>query len=119
MRVRETGLTTYPDVTIVRGAREVDEVDPHAVVNPTALVEVLSRTTEQYDRGDKFEHYKRLASLRQYVLVSQLDRQLEVWTRQPAGAWTCETFGDGDTARLDSVDAEIEVRELYDAAAPG
>lgn len=119
VRVRQTGLSTYPDVTIVCGARQLDDVDRDAVTNPALLVEVLSRSTEPYDRGDKFEHYKRLPSLRQYVLVSQAERRVEVWTRLPDGAWSCDASGDGEVARLDSVGAVVDVRELYDAAAPG
>src|SRR3954447_14765097 len=64
LRVRTpTGLTTYPDVTIVRGPREIDGVDPLAVTNPRLIVEVLSRSTEEYDSGDKFAHYKAFPSL--------------------------------------------------------
>jgi Uma2 family endonuclease len=68
LRVRmPTGLATYPDVTVVSGSSERDKDDPQAVTNPTLIVEVLSRSTEEYDRGDKFEHYKSLESLQQYV----------------------------------------------------
>ena len=85
VRVAETGLATYPDVTVVCGARERDSVDGHAVTNPTLIVEVLSPSTESYDRGDKFEHYKCLPSLREYVLVSHRERRVEVWTRGDGG----------------------------------
>jgi Uma2 family endonuclease len=117
VRVPTTGLTTYPDVTIVCGPRERDVKDPQAVTNPTLLVEVLSRSTEEYDRGDKFEHYKSLPSLRQYVLVSYRDRSVEVWTRDAADGWTSILAQEGDVAHLASVGARLDVRELYDAAA--
>jgi Uma2 family endonuclease len=73
VRVLETGLATYPDVTVVCGPRELDPADSNTVTNPTLIVEVLSHSTEEYDRGDKFEHYKRVPTLMQYVLVSQGD----------------------------------------------
>lgn len=117
VRVPTTGLTTYPDVTVVCGPRERDATDPQAVTNPTLIVEVLSRSTEDYDRGDKFEHYKSLPSLRQYVLVSYRDRSVEVWTRDDGDGWTSALAREGDVAHLASVSARLDVRELYDAAA--
>src|SRR5215210_2036566 len=79
LRVRTpTGLTTYPDVTVIRGPRQIDDMDPLAITNPTLIVEVLSRSTEDYDSGDKFEHYKTFPSLREYVLVSHRERSVEV-----------------------------------------
>lgn len=117
VRVRATGLATYPDVTVVSGSRERDPDDAQAVTNPTLIVEVLSRSTEEYDRGDKFEHYKALSSLRQYVLVSHRERAVEVWTRGSDGTWTSVAAHEGDVAELASVGARLDVRELYDSAA--
>jgi Uma2 family endonuclease len=118
LRVRTpSGLATYPDVTVVCGPRELDRDDRNAVTNPTLIVEVLSRSTEEYDRGEKFEHYKSLASLRQYVLVSHQDRLVEVWSRSPDGGWSCSAAGPGEAADLASVGATLDVGELYTAAA--
>ena len=116
VRVPATGLSTYPDETVVCGPRERDPGDPQAVINPTLVVEVLSASTEEYDRGDKFEHYKHLASLREYVLVSHRERRVEVWSRAPEG-WSVEIIHEGDVARLPSIAARLDVRELYEAAA--
>jgi len=115
VRVLETGLATYPDITIVCGRRERDPEDANAVTNPTLIVEVLSKSTEEYDRGDKFEHYKRIPSLRQYVLVSYRAPEIEVWTRGTDG-WTSSTSGPGDRAELDSVGSHLDVTEAYKAA---
>src|SRR5258706_5732891 len=77
LRVRTaSGLATYPDVTVVCGLPEPAESDPHAVTNPTLIIEVQSQRTAEYDAKDKFEHYKTLRSLRQYVLVSHRDHSL-------------------------------------------
>ena len=119
VRVVATGLATYPDVTIICGPREIDPDDKNSVTNPTLLVEVLSPSTEDYDRGEKFAHYKRIVSLRQYVLVSPADHRVEVWTRAPDDTWTSAVCRDGEVADLASVGARLDVRELYEAAAEG
>ncbi|WP_437654874.1 Uma2 family endonuclease [Sorangium sp. So ce1182] len=120
VRVPSTGLATYPDVTVVRGPLERDAEDGQAVTNPTLIVEVLSRSTEEYDRGDKLDHYKNLTSLRQYVLVSHRERSVEVWTRGVDGVFTSSVAREGDVALLVSIGAQLDVRELYEAAAePG
>ncbi len=115
VRVLATGLATYPDVTVVCGPRERDPHDENAVTNPMVIVEVLSRSTEEYDRGDKFEHYKQVPSLRQYVLVAQSERAIEVWTRD-GSEWTRAVCREGDAANLESIEARIDGRELYEAA---
>jgi Uma2 family endonuclease len=116
LRVRTpTGLTTYPDVTVVCGPCEIDSIDPLAITNPTLIVEVLSRSTEEYDSGDKFEHYRTFPSLREYVLVSHSERSVEVRSRGTDG-WRTTIIHEGAIAEL-SIGARLDVRELYDAAA--
>ncbi|WP_437485307.1 hypothetical protein WME75_00525 [Sorangium sp. So ce1014] len=77
---------------------------------------MLSRSTEEYDSGDKLEHYKSLASLREYVLGSHRERSVEVWTRDADGGFTSATACEGDVAHLSSIGARLDVRELYEAA---
>jgi Uma2 family endonuclease len=116
LRVRTpSGLATYPDVTVVCGPTERDAVDPQAVTNPVLIIEVLSRSTEEYDAGDKFEHYKTLPSLRQYVLVSHRERSVDVWTREDSG-WRRGVVREDGTAAL-AIGAHLDVRELYQSAA--
>jgi Uma2 family endonuclease len=116
VRVLQTGLATYPDVTVVCGASERDPADENSVTNPTLIVEVLSRSTEEYDRGDKFGHYKRIPSLRQYVLVSHRERAVEVWTRTGEDTWTSSISHEGEQVHFSSIGAELGVSTLYDAA---
>src|SRR5262249_35971657 len=70
VRVLATGLATYPDITVVCGTLERDPESEVTVVNPVVLVEVLSKRTETYDRGEKFDHYRHIPSLKEYVLVA-------------------------------------------------
>ncbi|MFO0756767.1 MAG: Uma2 family endonuclease [Byssovorax sp.] len=117
VHVPATGLSTYPDVTVVCGPKKVDGKDKLSVVNPTVLVEVLSRSTEEYDRGEKFEHYRTLPSLKEYVLVWSLERKVEVRSLGDDGGWTARVLGVDDTVDLASLGARFSVRELYEAAA--
>lgn len=117
LRVRSTttGLTTYPDVTVVCGELERDPEGPSVVTNPTLVVEVLSPSTEDYDRGDKLAHYREIASLRQIVLVAQDRRRVETWSRAPEG-WHHRVFEAQASVALDAIGATLAVDELYDRA---
>jgi len=116
VRVLDTGLATYPDVTVVCGPSERDPSDKNSVTNPSLIVEVLGPSTEEYDRGDKFEHYKRIPALREYVLVSQRERRIEVWSRASNDAWTQVVAQSGGRLALESIGAELAVDDVYEAA---
>lgn len=115
VRVIETGLRTYPDATVVCDHLERDPDDPlgHGVVNPTVIVEVLSPSTEDYDRGEKLAHYKRIATLREIVLVAHDAQRIEVWRRDGA-RWAHDAYGEGECARLESVGCELDVGRVYE-----
>jgi Uma2 family endonuclease len=117
LRVRTpSGLATYPDVTVVCGPAERHRDDEQSVTNPKVIVEVLSPSTEEYDRGDKFEHYKSLPSLQQYVLVSHRERSIEVWTREHDSDWVSTITREGGIALIASIDARLDVRDVYEAS---
>jgi Uma2 family endonuclease len=113
IRIRATGLTTYPDVSVVCSKAEIDSEDPHAIVNPTLVVEVLSDSTEAYDRGEKAAHYRHLPSLREYVLVSQHRPRIEVYRKNEAGRWELYEYESGSRAELESVGCTLSVDEVY------
>lgn len=112
VRVLATGLGTYPDVTIVCGPSERDPEHRQTVVNPIVLVEVLSDSTEDYDRTDKFDHYKQIPSLQHYVLVSHREHAVEVWSRA-GDAWSRAIVHEGASADLSAIGASLDVRTLY------
>jgi Uma2 family endonuclease len=114
VRVRATGMATYPDVTVVCGEVETDPDDAHAVVNPTIVVEVLSDRTEQYDRGEKFEHYRTIPSLREYVLVSHRQRHVEIRRRDAEGNWSEAHAGRGEDVELQALGITVGVDEIYE-----
>jgi Uma2 family endonuclease len=114
VQVRDSGLYAYPDVVVCGPPRFLDERED-TLLNPTVIIEVLSPTTEAYDRGAKFAHYRRLPSLREYVLLSQTHAYLERFERVEDGPkWTfSEVSGLEGTLRLSSVDAALPLSELY------
>lgn len=114
IRVQATGLATYPDVAVVCGATELDDVDPNAVVNPLVLVEVLSRTTEAYDRGEKWAHYRTIPSLQAYLLVDQLRPRVEMFERTPDG-FLHRMAEAGQRLRIPGLSAELDIDALYAA----
>jgi len=103
----------YPDVSIVCGGLETETND--VLMNPTVLVEVLSSTTEQYDRGLKWEGYQRIPSLADYVLVSQAEPRIEHYQRSSDGTWIYRAAGPGDRVTL-SIGATLGVDDLFSGA---
>lgn len=113
VRILATGLSTYPDLTVVCGALETAPEDPDALTNPVVLVEVLSDATEAYDRGAKAAHYRRIASLREYVLVSQGEPLIEVYRRTDGGRWELLEARPGDAVELAALGVRLDVSTLY------
>jgi Uma2 family endonuclease len=116
IRVPATGLGTYPDVTVVCGPRQTDPESKNAVTNPALIVEVTSKSTEEYDRGEKFDHYKQIPSLREYILVSHREPEIEVRRREPDGQWTSRVVRGGERVELVSVPSTLDVTAVYGAA---
>ena len=113
IRVMATGLSTYPDVTVVCGHVETAPEDPLAVTNPAVLVEVLSEGTEAYDRGAKAAHYRRIPSLLAYVFVSQTEPRIEVNRRADAGRWLLSEARAGESAVIEPLGIGLDVNAVY------
>ena len=115
VKVSPTGLFTYPDVIVVCGQAQFDDSQRDTLLNPTLIVEVLSDSTEAYDRGRKFEHYRKLESLMEYVLIAQHRPHVESYRRQPDQRWVLtESDGLESSLRLDAIDCELALAEIYD-----
>jgi Uma2 family endonuclease len=113
LRIPETGNAYYADATVVCGKFARHPGDAIAVTNPTLLVEVLSPSTETFDRGDKFADYQRLASLRHYLLVSIRTQRVEHYRRNDDGSWTYTASGVGGAVELPDLGGALAVDELY------
>lgn len=115
VKVSPTGLFTYPDVMVVCGQAQFDDSHLDTLLNPTLIVEVLSDSTEAYDRGRKFEHYRKFESLAEYVLIAQHRPHVESYRRQPDQRWVfAESDGLDSSLRLDAIDCELALAEVYD-----
>lgn len=112
VRIRAADRATYPDLHVVCTAIQADPDDPHAVVNPTVIVEVLSDSTVDSDRNEKFAAYRRLRSLREYVLVSQHEHRVDVFRRDDK-RWILEEYFSGETLKLESIDVALAVDAVY------
>jgi Uma2 family endonuclease len=115
VRVSATGIATYPDVTVVCDSLELDPEDRkgHTVLNPTVLIEVLSPTTEDYDRGEKLGQYKLIPSLKEVVLVAHDRREIEIVRREHDGSWAREIASEGGIVRLRSLGCDLPVADVY------
>jgi Uma2 family endonuclease len=114
VKISPTGMYTYPDISALCGEPRLENfkgVD--TLLNPSVIIEVLSPTTEVYDRGDKFEHYSRLESLQEYVLVSQHRMRVEQFVRDGAN-WRLSDLTDPQASlRLAPIGCEIALAEIY------
>jgi Uma2 family endonuclease len=115
IKISPTGLYTYPDVTVVCGAAQFEDHQQDTLLNPTLIVEVLSESTEAYDRGGKFAHYRKLASLMEYVLITPTKPHIEHYIRQSDNRWLLsEADSLPDTVHLPSIDCHLALAEVYD-----
>ena len=112
-RIESLNRFYYPDVMVT--CDDYDRNNNTSKCHPCLVVEVLSESTEAFDRGDKFSDYRHLDSLQEYVLISQMRPQVEVFRRNVEGLWVLHPYGEGDTVKLASVGWSGAIAELYEA----
>ncbi len=112
VRIDATGLTTFPDASVVCGEVEASRADRHAITNPCILVEVTSRSTEDYDRGDKLSHYKQLPSLRAVLFISHRTVSATIIERE-GDRWLERVVRAGEHVELAAPDLRFPVDDLY------
>ena len=104
VKVKPTGLYTYPDVVVVCGEPRFEDPHVDTLLNPTVIIEVLSDSTAAYDRGEKFAHYRALPSLSDYLLIAQDQPRIEHYQRQSDGRWLYSA--------TDGLDAQVEISTI-------
>lgn len=113
VHIPATGRYVYPDVVVVCGQPAFTDENRDTLLNPKVVIEVLSDSSEAYDRGEKFEHYQTVATLTDYLLVSQKKARIEHFRRQADGAWLLLVAGPAKRLALQSIACEIAVDEVY------
>jgi Uma2 family endonuclease len=115
VKVEATGLYTYPDISVVCGEAQFSDDHLDTLVNPTVIIEVLSPSTEGYDRGKKFQQYREIPSLREYLLISQDSPRIERYGRQSDGTWVFDDAHGLDAhLALASIDCRLALAEVYE-----
>jgi Uma2 family endonuclease len=115
VQVEATGLYTYPDGSAVCGERKFLDARRDTLLNPGFIVEVLSPSTEAYDRGRKFAHYKKINSLAEYLLVSSEEMQADLFCRAPDGSWTVVSAEKPeDVLELHSIGCRLVLADIYE-----
>lgn len=116
MRVRSsaTDAYVYPDVVLVCGTPRFEDSHVDTLINPTVVIEVLSPSTEGYDRGAKFAHYRRIDSLREYVLIAQDRHSIERYERDQDRWILMEVTDLGGVVALATIDCRLALRDIYD-----
>lgn len=114
VKIEMTGLYTYPDVSVACGEQRFADDQNDVLLTPTLVVEVLSESTEAYDRGKKFEHYRRIPSLQGYLLVRQEYAHLELFSRQSDGTWRLsEASGMAAELQIPALEVALPLKEVY------
>ncbi len=119
LKIQEADKFVYPDVMVVCGEERFLDDRQDTILNPTVIVEILSDSTEAYDRGSKFAHYRRLDSLKEYVLISQTEQRIEKFLRNESGYWLLsETDENIPEIILESIDCKLDLAKVYLKVAP-
>lgn len=114
VRISSVGKYTYPDASVACAEEQFEDEDEDTLLNPVVIIEVLSKSTEAYDRGKKWEHYQRLDSLRDYLLISQTSYRVEQFSRQEGGSWSyTEYIGESDVINIKSIGCSLLLRDIY------
>lgn len=115
VRVAAAGLYAYPDLSVVCGEAQFADAHNDTLLNPTVIIEVLSPTTEGYDRGRKFQQYRALASLREYILIAQDSPRIERYLRLDDDTWQLsDASGMDATIALSSIGCALALAEVYE-----
>jgi Uma2 family endonuclease len=114
VKVERTGMYTYPDVVGLCEEPRFEDAEVDTLLNPGVIIEILSPSTERYDRGEKFAHYRRLESLREYVLIAQDIRRIEHYRRE-GDSWVLTEVSEPDAALvISSLSCTLRLSDIYD-----
>src|SRR5256714_9450937 len=114
VKVSATGKYTYPDVVVACAEEQFADAENDTLLNPVVVIEVLSESTEAYDRGKKFEHYQAIESLTEYLLVAQAPYRVEQYVRQSNSEWRYSEYHDAaDMVKVSVIGCEFALKDVY------
>ncbi|SLM31603.1 conserved hypothetical protein [Desulfamplus magnetovallimortis] len=114
VKIQESSIYTYPDIVAICGDIELEDHHFDTLLNPVVIIEILSSSTEAYDRGQKFTHYRRITSLQEYILVSQYHCQVEKYVRRDDGTWSLSSYeGMEEKLNIASIHCELRLSDIY------
>lgn len=115
LKVEHTGLYTYPDSLVVCDPLRLDSARPNTILNPTVLVEILSPSTKDYDRGTKFQHYRTIETFQEYVVIEQDRVHIEHYVRQDADHWLLIDYHRKEQVlNLQSIGCQLTLEDVYE-----
>ena len=113
-------MFTYPDISIICGEIITLNNDDYNVLNPTVIIEVLSRSTKNYDRGEKFKLYRDISTLKEYILVDSQSIHIEVFRLNENGHWELQEYNLlSDIVIIKAIDETVSLSEIYDGVRIG
>jgi Uma2 family endonuclease len=114
VKIPATGLYTYPDSSVVCGTPLFDDAERDTLLNPITIIEILSPSTEEYDRGRKFQNYQTIATLREYILIAQDTYHIERYSKQPNGTWSLIVYEGRQTiCPLPAIACTLDLDDIY------
>lgn len=114
--IPENSLYTYPDFSIVCGKPNTTDDENDTIINPSVLIEVLSKSTRQYDRGTKFNLYRSIPTLQEYIMVDSTSISVEIYKRQPDNRWLLTEFKDiSDSFDISTIGHRVDLKDVYEA----
>lgn len=119
IHIANNGLYTYPDISIICGSPETTDEHKDTVLNPSVIIEILSKSTKDYDRGGKFNLYRNILTLREYILVDSTIISVELFRRNSNNSWNLVEYKtNNDFFKLETIDLEILLKEIYENVSP-
>jgi len=114
VKVSATGKYTYPDVVVACDEERFDDAEKDTLLNPVVIIEILSESTESYDRGKKFEQYQQIESLTEYLLVTQEPYRIEQYVRRSNSEWRYSEYHDSeDIVKISVIGCELALKDVY------
>ena len=115
IHIPENTLYTYPDFSIICGKPEKAGNDKDSIINPSAIIEVLSKSTEDYDRGGKFHLYRTIKTLKEYILIDSLHICVEIYTRQSDNSWVLKDYTTiTESFTISTIGLSLSLKDIYD-----